>query len=108
MTVPFTATLRTRDEALRLGTPGEPLITFRVQIPEVWDTIRVEAPADTPVAVIKERALARMMPDEHAIGDFVMKIEGWEVLDERVSLSAAGARDGSIFLLTGRRRRPVR
>ncbi|MGQ0766353.1 MAG: hypothetical protein ACT4OZ_11880 [Gemmatimonadota bacterium] len=112
MTGPFTATLRTRERGeggeLRLGTPGEPLVTFRVQIPEIWDTIRIEAPPDTPVSVIKERALATLLPDESSAQEFVMKIEGWEVLDERVSVSGAGARDGSIFLLTGRRRRPVR
>jgi len=30
------------------------------------------------------------------------------VLDERRSVAEVGARDGSIFLLTHRRRRPVR
>jgi hypothetical protein len=43
------------------------------------------------------------MPEE-----FVMKLRGWEVLDESASLTDAGAIDGSIFLLTYRRRRPVR
>jgi hypothetical protein len=105
---PFTATLRSRSEALQLGTPGEPLITIRVQIPEIWDTIRVDAPADTSVAVLKARALAALMPDEKNASDFVMKLAGWEVLDEQASLSQAGAVAGSIFLLTGRRRRPVR
>lgn len=109
MSVPFTAQLRSRPGALRLGTENEPVITLRVQVPEVWDTIRVDAPPDTPVAVVKERALQALMPDEsgqHA--EYVMKLAGWEVLDERVSLTDAGASQGSIFLLTGRRRRPVR
>jgi len=106
---PFTTQLRSRPEGIRLGTGNEPVITLRVQIPEVWDTIRVDAPADTAVSVVKERALQALMPDEavnHA--DFVMKLAGWEVLDEQVALSEAGARNGSIFLLTSRRRRPVR
>lgn len=109
MSTPFTASLRSRPDGLRLGTENEPVITLRVQVPDVWDTIRVDAPADTPVAVLKERALQALMPDEamnHA--DFVMKLAGWEVLDERVALSDAGARNGSIFLLTSRRRHPVR
>jgi len=109
MTVPFTSTLRSRPEAIRLGTGSEPVITLRVQVPEVWDTIRIDAPADTPISVVKERALQALMPDEasqHA--GFVMKLAGWEVLDERASLATAGARQGSIFLLTNRRRRPVR
>jgi hypothetical protein len=33
---------------------------------------------------------------------------GWEVLDEGQSIADVGALDGSIFLLTNRRRRPVR
>lgn len=109
MSAPFTAQLRSRPEVLRLGTGNEPVITLRVQVPEVWDTIRVDVPADTPVSVVKERALQALMPDEagnHA--GYVMKFAGWEVLDERVSLADAGARHGSIFLLTNRRRRPVR
>ncbi|MBK6489870.1 MAG: hypothetical protein IPF98_24115 [Gemmatimonadetes bacterium] len=109
MSMPFTASLRSRSDGLRLGTGNEPVITLRVQVPDVWDTIRIEAPADTPVAVVKARALQALMPDEavnHA--DFVMKLAGWEVLDEQVALSEAGARNGSIFLLTSRRRRPVR
>jgi hypothetical protein len=40
--------------------------------------------------------------------DYVLKLNGWEVLDESASLAATGAVDGSIFLVTGRRRRPVR
>ena len=36
------------------------------------------------------------------------KLRGWEVLDEGASLADAGATDGSIFLLTHRRRRPVK
>ncbi|MBK6845323.1 MAG: hypothetical protein IPK33_08150 [Gemmatimonadetes bacterium] len=106
---PFTTQLRSRPEGIRLGTGNEPVITLRVQIPEVWDTIRVDAPADTPVSVVKERALQALMPDESAHhADYVIKLAGWEVLDERVSLTDAGAKQGSIFLLTSRRRHPVR
>jgi hypothetical protein len=109
MSVPFTAQLRSRPEVIRLGTGSEPVITIRVQVPEVWDTVRIDAPADTPVSVVKERALQAMMPDEEgSVAGYVMKLAGWEVLDERVSLADAGAKHGSIFLLTNRRRRPVR
>ena len=106
---PFTAQLRSRPDGLRLGTGNEPVITVRVQVPDVWDTIRVDAPPDTPVAVLKARALQLLMPGETSnLDGFVMKLAGWEVLDETVSLSVAGAKQGSIFLLTSRRRRPVR
>ena len=108
MTAPFTASLRSRPGTLRLGSGGEPLITLRVQVPEVWDTLRVEAHADTPVAVLKERALQLLMPDAEFPEDFVIKLAGWEVLDENASVAAAGASNGSIFLVTSRRRHAVR
>ncbi len=108
MTTPFTATLRSRPGVLRLGTGAEPLITIRVQIPEVWDVLRVELPAETPVSTLKERALEVLMPDALYPDDFLMKISGWEVLNENASVAEAGGKQGSIFLLTGRRRRAVR
>ena len=40
--------------------------------------------------------------------DYVVKLRGHEVLDERRSIAEVGARDGSTFLVTNRRRRPVR
>ena len=108
MTAPFTSQLRSRPGSIRLGTGNEPVITLRVQVPEVWDTIRLEAPADTPLVVVKERALQALMPDAMHHEEFVMKLAGWEVLDERVSLAVAGATDGSIFVVTSRRRHPLR
>jgi hypothetical protein len=108
MTEPFTAQLRSRPGVLRLGTENEPVITVRVQVPEVWDTIRVEAPPDTPVVVLKSRALEILMPDAPHHEGFVTKLNGWEVLDERVSITDTGATNGSIFLITSRRKQPVR
>jgi hypothetical protein len=108
MTAPFTAQLRSRPGVLRLGTENEPVITVRVQVLEVWDTLRVDAPADTPVVVLKSRALEVLMPDAAHHDEFVTKLGGWEVLDERISLRDAGATNGSIFLITSRRRHPVR
>jgi len=108
MSAPFTTSLRSRPGTIRLGTGAEPLITLRVQIPEVWDTVRFEAPADMPVGVLKARALEAMLPDAGHPEDYVMKLGGWEVLDEQASIAAAGGTSGSIFLLTSRRRRPVR
>ena len=61
-TTPFVAQLRARPETLRLGTPGAPVITVRVQVPEVWDTVRVDASPDTPVVTVKEGALVTLLP----------------------------------------------
>ena len=106
---PFTAQLRARPDAIRLGTGNEPVVTLRVQSLETWDTIRVDAPADTPVAVVKERALQALLPDDASnVAGYVMKLAGVEVLDEGASISSAGVKQGSILLIANRRRRPVR
>ena len=108
MTEPFVAQLRVRADELRLGTPEEPVITLRVQVAEAWDTIRIDAPPDTPVAEVKRRALAVIAPDARHPEDYVIKLNGWEVLDEQQSVTQAGAKNGSTFLAHVRRRRPVR
>jgi hypothetical protein len=104
---PFVAQLRARPEAIRLGTSDAPVITVRVQVPEVWDTIRVDAPPDTPVLALKLAALEQLVPDAEPAA-YVSKLRGFEVLDETASLSAAGLLNGSTLLVTSRRRRPVR
>jgi len=107
-TTPFVATLRTRPDVLRVGAAGEPTITVRVQMPEVWDTIRVETPPSEPVLAVKVRALEALYPEADFHDEFVMKLNGFEVLDENASVADSGAVDGSIYLVTHRRRRPVR
>ena len=104
---PFVAQLRARPEVIRLGTAGEPVITVRVQVPEVWDTVRIDAPPDTPVLILKERALETLMIGAQQ-AEYVTKLRGFEVLDETASLSSAGVVTGSTLLVTSRRRRPVR
>lgn len=104
---PFVAQLRARPEVIRLGPPDAPVITVRVQVPEVWDTVRIDAPPDTPVIELKERALEVLMPGA-AQAAWVTKLHGFEVLDETAGLSAAGVQNGSTLLVTSRRRRPVR
>jgi hypothetical protein len=106
----FVTSLRSRPGTIRLGDPAKPVITLRVEMPEVWDTVRIAAPSDEPVSVVKERALAELYPDSESDGDgdFVLKLNGYEILDEDASLAQTGAVDGSTLLLTFRRRRPVR
>lgn len=108
MTQPFVAQLRARAEALQLAPAGGPSITVRIEMPEVWDTVKAVVSPNETVVNLKVRALEALSPvspDHHA---FVLKLRGWEVLDENATLSDAGAKDGSIFLLTNRRRRAVR
>ena len=109
MTEPFVAQLRTRGDTIELASPNGPAITVRVQMPEVWDVVRVHASPDERAITVKRRALEAFKPGaELRDEDFVLKLNGWEVLDESASLAATGAVDGSIFLLTYRWRRAVR
>ena len=106
---PFVAQLRTRGNTIELAQPNGPGITLRVEMPEVWDVVRVHASPDARAITVKRRALEALMPGaELHDEDYVLKLNGWEVLDESASLAATGAVEGSIFLVTGRRRRPVR
>ena len=106
MTTPFVTSLRARPETLVLG--NAPRLTLRVEMPEVWDAVRIQAPGAEPISAIKEKALEALYPNGASYADFVLKLNGYEVLDESVPLSQTGAIDGSTFLLTFRRRRPVR
>jgi len=106
---PFVAQLRTRGNTIELASPTGPAITVRVEMPEVWDVVRVHASPDERALTVKRRALEALRPGaEPRDDDYVMKLNGWEVLDESASLAATGAVDGSIFLVTYRKRRPVR
>ncbi|HTJ23232.1 MAG TPA: DUF2604 domain-containing protein [Gemmatimonadaceae bacterium] len=108
MTIPFVAQLRSRPGVIRLGSDGQPRITIRVQLAEAWDTVRVETPPTEPVSAVKAEALAALRPNQEPADEFVVKLNGFEVLDENVSVADSGATNGSTFLLSYRRRRPVR
>ena len=75
---------------------------------ELWDAVRIAVSPNEPVVTVKRAALEALAPADEQPEEFVMKLRGWEVLDEGSSLVDAGATNGSIFLLTHRRRRPVR
>ena len=108
-TMPFTAQLRTRGASIRVGAADAPTRwSVRVQVPEVWDAVLFSAPPTEPVLSLKVQALEALFPDAAFHDDFVLKLHGFEVLDENASLAEVGVADGSILLLTSRRRRPVR
>jgi hypothetical protein len=102
--------LRARPGVLALGSsPESPnAITIRVSMPDLWDTLAVRCDADTPVLAVKRAALQEFGQHLYPAEDYVLKLRGFEVLDETAPVSVAGARDGSTFLLAYRRRRPVR
>lgn len=108
MTAPFVSQLRSRPGVLRLGADGQARITVRVQLMEAWDVVRVETPASERVGALKAEALAALQPNGDPDDEFVFKLNGFEILDENMSIADTGAKNGSTFLVTHRRRRPVR
>ena len=108
MTAPFVTQLRARGDALQLATAGEASITVRVEMPEVWDTVKAVVSPSAQIVSLKQAALEALYRSGEDHTAFVLKFRGWEVLDESATIAAAGATDGSIFLLTHRRRRAVR
>jgi hypothetical protein len=108
MTATFVNSLRVRGEPVQIGQRGESVLRFRVGMPEGWDTILVEAAGSESVATVKAAALDRLAPAAVPREEYVMKLDGFEILDETASLATVGVVNGSTFLLTSRRRRPVR
>lgn len=111
MSAGVVTTLRSRPGLVRLGTDGDAtdMIIVRVQVPEVWDTVRIQATRSATILEVKRRALAELMPDAAAHAEeYVVKVRGFEVLDESVALQDAAVRDGTTLLVTSRRRRPVK
>jgi hypothetical protein len=102
--------LRAPDRTVLVGTSAGDAgqLALRVQMPEVWDVIRIEAASDTAVYEIKLAALKELYPGFLSASDFMLRLNGFEVLDEAEKVAATGAGDGSTFLLTFRRRRAVR
>ena len=105
---PFVSNLRSRKSVIRLAPKDVQAITIRVEMPEVWDVVAIVVSPTERVVTVKVRALQALFPEAEHHEDFVVKLRGWEILDEAASLADAGAIDGSILLLTHRRRRPVR
>ena len=100
--------LRARKGVVALGAEGPGACTVRVQVPELWDTVAVRCAADTTCATLKQAVLDAFGERHHPVDEYVLKLRGFEVLDEAAAVTAAGAREGSTFLMTYRHRRPVR
>jgi hypothetical protein len=106
--VPFVVTLRARPGAISIGSLQQPRISIRVEVPEVWDMVRVDTPPTESVLTVKVRALAALFPDHDQPADFVVKRRGIELRNELASLAENGVTNGSTLLVMFRRRRPVR
>ena len=108
MSVPFVNELRTSDDVVTLGNGDADTLHLRVQLAELWEALRVDASASTSVEAVKKAALDRFFPDGEPVADFVVKLRGFEILEETETLAASGFRDGSTLLVSRRRRMPVK
>lgn len=106
--IPFVNGLRTRGEAIKLGSPSDSVLHLRAQVLEAWDAIRIDANPSASVKSLKQLALRELYPDFQKEDEYVVKLQGFEILDEDAPISATAARNGSTFLITDRRRRPVK
>jgi hypothetical protein len=106
----FANTLRARDGVITIGDVATgPVIRFRAAMPEnVWDVVRIDAPASASIHTVKAHALNALKPNAMFADEFSVKLNGCEIFDESVLLGDAGVMDGSTLLLAHRRRRPVR
>jgi hypothetical protein len=104
---PFVNGLRTQGHSFKLGTPTGPALQLRAQVLEAWDAIRIDADPSASVKSLKQMALRELYPDSKHEREYVVKLHGFEVLDEDAPISATAAKNGSIFLITDRRRRAV-
>ena len=108
MSTAFVSTLRTNRPAIVMDPADTGTVTIRVEVSDLWDTVRVVADPHDSVLEVKQRVVAEFWPTHGFLDEFVLKLRGWEILDETEPLSKAGVVDGSILLLAYRRRRPVR
>jgi hypothetical protein len=104
---PFVNSLRTRGKPFTLGAPSDKPLRLKAQVLEAWDAIPIDANPSATVRSLKELALRELYPDVQHDDEYVVKLNGFEMLDEDAPLSSTAARNGSTFLITDRRRRPV-
>ena len=83
------------------------LLSVRVMVPDVWDEIRLDLPASTSLAQLKQQALAATRVTRDPSG-YVLKFRGAELLDENRSMADAGVVPNGALIVLPKRRRPVR
>ena len=83
------------------------VVPIRVMVEDVWDEVRLELLAETPVGEIKRQALAltRVKRDP---SQYVLKYRGAELSDETRTAAAAGLVPNGALIVLARHRRPVR
>lgn len=107
MSAEFTTQLRA-GSTIRVGSGSGAPIAIRAQLLDAWDAIRIETWPEVSVREVKEATIRALDPGAEELGDYVVKLGGFEVLDENPSLVSIGVVSGSILSIGHRFRRPVR
>lgn len=108
MTDAFVNTLRAAPGTVSMDGTGADAMQIRVQVADVWDAIRMDVAPGESVGAVKRRALEELSPVAYPVDEYVVKLRGFEILDENAAISECGVRNGSTLILVDRRRRPVR
>ena len=108
MSATFVRELRSQRPPLNLAPEGPETVSFRVQVAELWDAVKVTASPSMAVGDLKRRALETFFPGDAFVDEYVLKLRGWEMLDEAAPIGESGVGPGSIVLLAQRRRRAIR
>ena len=95
MSANFASQLRVQSgETVRLAPAGAPALRIRVQSADAWHAVRVDAPANTTVHALVTAAMRVLHPEVEHLGDYVVKLKGWEILDLMQAAGTAGVMDG--------------
>jgi hypothetical protein len=104
----FVNQLRARPGTIDLAVAGTHAITIRVEMPEVWDVVRIRVSPGATVREVRQAAVEALQPGAEYMDDFVVKFRGWEVLHLDETLAEVGIGEGAILLVHYVRKRPVR
>ncbi len=81
----------------------------RVMVTDVWDQVFLAVELATTVAELKRQALTQALKrNSVALGVYIVKFHGGQVLDESTTLGALGAGPNAPFIVLPARRQPVR
>ncbi len=81
----------------------------RVMVTDVWDQVFLAVELATTVAELKRQALTQALKrNSVALGDYIVKFRGGQVLDESTTLGVLGAGPNAPFIVLPARRQPVR
>jgi len=79
VTAPFVSGLRARRDAVHVGRKDGRALTLRVEVPELWDVVRVVAAPDATVEEVKGASLRALNARANPAA-YVIKLRGFEAL----------------------------